>query len=118
MAEFGYLVGWGSAKAGREVAAGRVFEEAMAYWNGLQASGEIESFEVVILGAYGGDLQGFALLRGDREKLVLLRMTADFVRIVARAEACLDNVGVVEAYVDGGARRLMETWEAAIVDLV
>ena len=118
MAEFGYLVGWGSAKAGREVAVGRVFEEAMAYWNGLQASGEIESFEVVMLGAHGGDLQGFALLRGDREKLVLLRMTSDFVRVIARAETCLDNVGVVEAYVDGGARHLMETWEAAIVDLV
>jgi hypothetical protein len=118
MAEFGYMVGWGSAKAGREVAVGRVFDEAMAYWNGLQASGEIESFEVVMLGAHGGDLQGFALLRGDREKLVLLRMTADFVRIIARAETCLDNVGVVEAYVDGGARRLMETWESAIVDLV
>ena len=118
MAEFGYLVGWGPAKAGREAAAGRVFEEALAYWNRLRSSGDIESCEDVMLGAQGGDLQGFALLRGDREKLVILRMTADFVRVVARAEACLDGVRVVEAYVDGGARHLLTTWETAIADLV
>ncbi len=70
MAEFGLFIGWGEPRAGKEAAAGKVFGEAAAHYTALQAAGEIESFETVVLGAHGGDLNGFFLLRGDPEKLL------------------------------------------------
>jgi hypothetical protein len=118
MADHGLFIGWGSARAGREAAAAKLFEEATGYWNGLAAAGEIESVELVLLAAHGGDLSGFALLRGDPEKLGRLHITPEFQRFVMRAEACLEGVGVVRAYVDAGVTRLMGAWTEAIADLV
>ena len=118
MAEFGLFIGWGSPRAGKEAAAGKVFEEAVAYWNGLQAAGEIESVEQVLLSAHGGDLIGFALLRGDPEKLGWLSMTPEFQRLTMRAGVCLDGVGVVSAVVDAGVMRWIGDWRGAIADLI
>ena len=118
MAEFGLFVGWGSPRTGKEAAAGKLFEEAVAYWNGLQAAGEIESVETVLLARHGGDLLGFALLRGDPEKLGRLTMTPEFQRLTLRAGVCLDGVGVVNALVDAGASRGMGAWKEAIADLI
>jgi hypothetical protein len=69
MAESGLFIGWGDIRTGRDAAANTVFAEALAYWPTLQAAGEIESFETVILGAHGGDLGGFFLLRGVSRRL-------------------------------------------------
>ena len=118
MAEFGLFIGWGSSRAGREAAAGKLFEEAVAYWNGLQAAGEIESVEQVLLTPHGGDLVGFVLLRGDPEKLGRLSMTPEFQRLTMRAGVCLDGVGVVSAVVDAGVTRSMGAWKEAIADLI
>ena len=118
MAEFGLFIGWGSPRAGKEAAAGKVFEEAVAYWNGLQAAGEIESVEQVLLTAHGGDLGGFALLRGDPEKLGRLSMAPEFERLTMRAGVCLDGVGVVSAVIDAGVTRSMVAWNEAIADLI
>ena len=118
MAEFGLFIGWGSPRAGKEAAAARIFEEAVAYWNALQAAGEIESVEQVLLAYHGGDLEGFALLRGDPEKLGRLSMAPEFQRLTMRAAVCLDGVGVVSALVDAGVTRTMGEWKGAIADLI
>ena len=118
MAEFGLFIGWGSSRAGKEAAAGKLFEEAVAYWNGLKAAGEIESVELVLLTAHGGDLGGFGLLRGDPEKLGRLSMAPEFRRLTMRAGVCLDGVGIVSALVDTGVTRSMVTWKEAIADLI
>jgi hypothetical protein len=118
VAEFGLFIGWGSPRAGKEAAAGKAFEEAVAYWNGLQAAGEIESFEQVLLSSHGGDLGGFALLRGDPEKLGRLSMSPKFQRLTMRAGVCLDGVGVVSAVIDAGVTRTMGAWKEAIADLI
>ena len=118
MAEFGLFIGWGSPRAGKEAAAGKLFEEAVGYWNGLQEAGEIESVELVLLAAHGGDLDGFALLRGDPERLGRLRMAPEFERLTMRAGVCLDGVGVVSAVIDAGVTRSMGTWKEAIADLI
>ncbi len=117
MSEFGLFVGWGPTSTGKELVADKVFGEAVTYWNGLKAAGEIESVEVVLLSAHGGDLTGFALLRGDPEKLGRLSMAPEFSRLTMRAQTCLDNVGVVPAYVDDGVTRVMGVWREAIADL-
>ena len=118
MAEFGLFIGWGSPRAGKEAAAGKVFEEAVAYWNALQAAGEIESVEYVFLSAHGGDLGGFALLRGEPDRLGRLSMAPEFQRLTMRAGVCLDGVGVVSAAVGAGVTRQMGAWKEAIADLV
>jgi len=112
------FIGWGAIRAGKEAAAAKNFEEAAAYHAALQKAGEIESYESVILGAHGGDLAGFTLLRGDPEKLVRLIMAPELVRVIMRAQVCLDHVGVVPAYVDAGATRAMGAWKEAVADLI
>jgi hypothetical protein len=41
----------------------------MAYFTGLQQSGEVDNVELAILEVHGGDLDGFILLRGDQDQL-------------------------------------------------
>jgi hypothetical protein len=95
MAESGLFIGWGDIRTGRNDTATKVFAEALAYWPTLQAAGEIESVETVILGYHGGDLGGFFLLRGDPEKLGRLSMSPEFLRLIQRADAVVEGLGVV-----------------------
>ena len=118
MADFGLFIGWGAARPGREAAASKVFAEALAYWPALQAAGEIETFETVILGYHGGDLGGFFLLRGDPERLGRLSMSPEFQRLTNRASAVAESVGVVSAMLDAQAVRTVGDNLQAITDLV
>ena len=118
MAEYGLFIGWGDPRGGKEAAAYGVFQDAVAYWKELQAAGEIESFEVVSLTHHGGDLSGFALLRGAPEKLGRLSMAPEFQRRTMRAATCIANMGIVSAAVDDGAIRAMASWKEAIADLI
>jgi hypothetical protein len=117
MAEHALFIGWGAPRPGKEAASVAVFQEAVAYWDGLQAAGEIEGVEYVLLGYHGGDLGGFALLRGAPEKLGGVWMSPDFERLSMRAAACLEKVGVVSAYVDAGVMSQLAKWKEAIADL-
>jgi hypothetical protein len=51
---------------GREAQAKQVLADALQYCDGLQRAGRIDSFDVVVLEPHGGDLGGFALLKGDK----------------------------------------------------
>ena len=84
MAEFGLFIGWGSPRTGREKAAAQAFQDMVAYWQGLPASGEIEGVELALLAPHGGDLSGFALLRGEQEKLMQVRVQPEFLRLELR----------------------------------
>jgi hypothetical protein len=95
MADAGLFIGYGSPARGREAKAVAVFNEAMQYWAQLQQSGKIESFEVAIVEPHGGDLGGFALLRGSADQLAQLRVDKDFQRISTRAQLIVENLGVV-----------------------
>jgi hypothetical protein len=118
MADYGLFIGWGAPRPGKETAAGKLFEESVAYWNGLKASGEIEDFDLVVLNPHGGDLGGFALLQADPERLGRLRMSPEFQRRTMRAGVCLDSLGVVDAQVNGGAISSVQRWAEAVADLV
>jgi hypothetical protein len=118
MADSGLLIGWSDTRTGRSASANKVFAEALAYWGGLQAAGEIESFETVLLGYHGGDLGGFFLLRGDPERLVRLSMSPEFTRLVYRASAVVEGLGVIPVYLDAAAiGRVGDSFEA-VSDLV
>jgi len=79
----------------------------MAYYGELKAKGEIESFEVAILEAHGGDLGGFILLRGEREKLAAIRASATFERFSLRASFAVDHIGFASALLDSEAARFV-----------
>jgi hypothetical protein len=97
MADFGLFIGFGPPVRGRERQAITVFNEAMEYYTRLQQQGEIESFESVFLEPHGGDLSGFTLVRGDRDKLASIRTSDEFARLSIRGGLIAERFGVVGA---------------------
>ena len=110
MAEAGLFIGWGEVVRGREAEAVETFNATMEYFTGLHADGAIESVEPVFLEPHGGDLQGFFFLRGDAEKLAVLRVDPDFQATIIRAGLIVDNVGVVGASMGARLERLMNSY--------
>jgi hypothetical protein len=86
MAKAALFVGWGALIPGREEAAGKVLEGAVAWLTELQRQGRIDSFEPVALGPHGGDLAGFVLVKGDKDAIAELRYSDEFVRISAHIQ--------------------------------
>ncbi len=117
MASGALFVGWGPVVRGREQQSLRVFNEVMQYYGRLQQEGVIDSFEPVVLEPHGGDLSGFVLIRGDRDKLSHLRTNDEFVHNVNRASLYVDNVGVVGAYSGEALDRLFADFQQVIDEL-
>lgn len=117
MANAAVFVGWGPVIAGREQKALQVFSEVLQHYTQLQQQGEIESFEPVALEPHGGDLAGFLLIRGDREKLSRLRASDAFQRLNARGLLVVQNFGVVDAHVGDGLTRLFGTFQHEATEL-
>jgi hypothetical protein len=117
MAEMGVFIGWGPPVRGREAKGLEVFDEAIAYWGGLQQEGHIESFEVVLLYPHGGDLSGFALLRGSGESLDRIRASDEFNGLIARAGLIVEGLGVVSAALGDSLGPQLERYRQALGEL-
>ena len=72
---------------------------------------------VILLEPHGGDLAGFMLVRGDRARLHELRTSDEFRRIVARAGAIVDGLGVVSAFGDAELGKLLDEYQQAANEL-
>ena len=116
MPDAALFIGWGQVVRGREKRAVQVFNESVEYWSGLQGD-KIEDFEVVLLTPHGGDLQGFALLRGSEDQIRALRMDEEFQRRVTRADMIVESQGVVDAAIGDGIARAMGQYQSEIDDL-
>ena len=114
MAEAGLFIGWGQVVRGRERKALEVFNDSVAYWGRLQGDGKIEDFEVVFLEPHGGDLAGYALLRGSNDQISALRVDEEFQRIVARADLIIERQGIVGAALGEGLARQVQIYEESI----
>lgn len=101
MADFGLFLSFGPAVRGRERQAVKVFNETTEYLSRLQQQGELESFEPVLLGPHGGDISGFILLRGDRDKLARIRHSDEFAQLTVRAGLVSENWRTVGAALGG-----------------
>ena len=95
MADSALFIGWGAPVRGREQNAAKVFGEAVELWSRLQADGTLESWSAYFLEPHGGDLQGFFLLHGEREKLALARTSEAFETVIQRADTIIERLGVV-----------------------
>jgi len=117
MADAALFIGWGQVVRGREQRAVEVFNDSVAYWGRLQGDGKIEDFETVLLSPHGGDLGGFALLRGSAEQLAALRADEEFEQRTSHVDMIVDNQGVVDAVINEGIARTMGQYQTAISEL-
>jgi hypothetical protein len=111
VAEAGLFIGWGQVVRGREQRALEVWGESLQYWSQLESEGRIESFELVLLSPHGGDLNGFALLRGSGEQMSAVRSDEEFQRRVQRADLIVESQGVVDAVLGDGLQRVIEVYQ-------
>jgi hypothetical protein len=114
VADSAIFIGFGKPARGRETEAVQVFGEAMQHYGSLAASGEIESVEAVFLEPHGGDLGGFILLRGEREKLDAVRRSEAFELITFKADIVVESIGVVNASVGEGVARGLGVYQEAL----
>jgi hypothetical protein len=117
MANDAIFIGWSTVVRGREQKALEVFQETVQFWTQAQQDGRIQSVEPILLEPHGGDLAGFMLIRGERAQLDQIRASDEFRRIVARASAIVDGVGVVSAYGDETLARQLSVFQEAANDL-
>ena len=111
MADEALFIGFGQPARAREPQALELLNELLGFASELQASGQIESFEPVLLEPHGGDLNAFLLVRGSQDQL---RAGEDFQRIVARAGLVLDGLGVVDAHIGEGLRARLSLYEQQV----
>lgn len=114
-AEQGLFIGWGEVKQGREQAAGQVFHEALQYFQSQVQNGTLDDLQAVGLRVHGGELRGFFLLEGQEDKLQQMEQSQEFRRIINRANAVVDDLGVVPT-VQGNTlgQRIRETQEHTV----
>lgn len=113
MANDALFIGWGEAVRGREDHALEVFQETIGYWEQARSDGRIESYEPWLLEPHGGELGGFMLIRGDRTQLDALRSDPEFQRLMARAAAVVDDLGIISAFGDEALGRQLGYFQQA-----
>src|SRR3954471_4985387 len=107
MADAGLFIGWGEVVRGREDRALDVFNETIELYGQMQSDGRIESFELALLNPHGGDLQGFALLRGTETQIDAVPRDEEFERLMTRASLLVENLGIIPAAMGASLARGM-----------
>ncbi len=79
--------------------------------------GTIDSFQVVVLEPHGGDLASFVLVKGDKETVAQLRVSGEFVQLIARMQLVHSKVGVIGARTGAEVRALFKMWDQQSEDL-
>ena len=114
MADAGLFIGWGQVVRGREDRALDIFNETVEFYGQLQSDSRIESFEVCLLDPHGGELAGFALLRGSQEQIDSVRRDEEFQREMTKASLIVDDLGMIGAELGEGLARTMSIYQEEI----
>ena len=110
MADQVLFIGWDHPVIGREQQAMQLFQKCLQYYGKLKSEGKIESFEPVILGAHGGDLNGFFYVKGEAAKLAAVQQEETFMDIVTEARYCIEGFGVISGYTGARLTDMMSRW--------
>ncbi len=110
MADAGLLIGWNRVIPGRDHQAVALWEEMLVYLRRLHAEGQIERFEPVLLGAHGGSLNGFVLVRGGQESIDRVRNSEEFLLFNVRANKTLEGFTVVRAHFGDEAAKILRLY--------
>jgi hypothetical protein len=97
MSDAALFIGWGATAAGRERKSVELFGESLRFLTNLVVTGKVASVEPFFLEPHGGDLEGFFLVRGEREQLDQIRSGDEFQRLAVKAQVLVQNFGVVGA---------------------
>jgi len=92
------LIGWNRAQVGREKNAIEVFGGFTNYLRTLETKKHIVSWEAVGLEAHGGDLNGFVLIRADRDDLNKLVGTDDWQNWITQGLYAMQGFGVINGF--------------------
>jgi len=117
MAKGAIFIGWGDTLPGYREKGLKVFNDAMQFNKRMQQQGEIDGFEPVLLDYHGGDLSGYVLIRGDRDKLGRLRMNPEFENLNHRAALVVKNYGVIDAFFGDEMQRRLADYQKQVSDL-
>jgi hypothetical protein len=114
MADRVLFIGWNRAIPGREKQGLEMFGRAQQYYAKLVADKRIESFDIVLLGAHGGDLNGFVLLKGNARQIAEVREDSPFIELMIEAGYCTEGVGEIRGVINEG----MADWMTPYMKLV
>ncbi|MEQ1569715.1 MAG: hypothetical protein ABMA64_29035 [Myxococcota bacterium] len=110
MADAGLLIGWNRVVPGKDALAVELWAEMLTYLRRLHAGGQIAQFEPVLLGAYGGPLNGFVLVHGAQDLLDKVRNSEEFLLFNVRANKVLEGFVVVRAHFGEEAAKIMRLY--------
>ncbi len=88
---------WGRPISGKELKALQAFTESTQYWTRMKQKGEIESFEAVAFDSFGDEINGFLIVRGERDKLLKLESSEEAIRLRQQAALLLTNFRMADA---------------------
>jgi hypothetical protein len=108
------FLGWNAAKVGRESHANELFQSAINLFSTYESKGKIDSYEPILLGAHGGNLNGFFLIKGSEKSLDEVRNSDEFVKLVVQGTYVLDGFGVVSGYAGQELQNMMQQWQSLI----
>ena len=117
MTDTALFIGWGPTIPGREHHALKLFDETLEIFEAAVAAEEIDSFEPILLGPHGGELEGFILVRGEIAKLTAFQMREDVERLRIKAQALKTNFGVVFATIGDGVKRSFMLYDEIVKEL-
>lgn len=114
MADRMLFIGWGQVVRGREERAIEVFNEAMGLYGRMQQDGRIEGFDVALMDPHAGALDGYVAVHGSSAQLAALREDDDFMRLQVDVNMIVDDMRMVEGYVNEGVARQMTMYRDAL----
>ena len=113
MADRILFIGWGTPVRGREERGLDVFNESIGLYGRMQQDGRIEKFDITLLDPHPG-LSGYAQLHGSAEQLSAVRASEDFRAMLADATLIVDDMRLVEGFVNDGIARQMALYKDSI----
>ncbi len=113
MADRMLFIGWGTPVRGREERGLEVFNEAIGLYGRMQDEGRIEKFDVVLLDANAG-LNGYVELSGSAQQLNAVRDSEDFRRMLADASLVVDDLRLLNGFVNEAIARQMALYQESI----
>ncbi len=113
MADNMLLIAWNEPRQGLESRAVEVFNDALGLLGRKQQDGQIESFDVALLGP-NSDMDGFIMIRGTAEQIAALRLDEEFQRNTINSQLTVDGIRHIEGYTNEAIATQMQMYIEAI----
>jgi len=108
------FLGWKRAIIGREMDSIELFGGFTKYIDTLIEKGTITSHQPYFLDFHGGDLNGFWILNGDRQKLDELQQSDEWIMWNSKAHYTLEGYGVINATTGDALHTRMTSFQKVI----